>query len=276
MTTIPLDMQTIVPATPEGYKLRSAYAYPDYFNIPAGADADTVTWEGYTLYELTQSDLDASMASVKMQTEAKGHVIFGYCVWQKPIFNLSVPQEICILDQTNCWQLPAQLCAVGQCIPFAGQTVVQLTSYRFWMVSIPADQMPTAQVSAAVPVIGLGAAIVLVLGVLLSIGLIAGLNFVATGKIKWSDLVSAAKDVLKAPGQNVTEPIVALSWPLIALGVTIVAAAFVLPNLVARSMMTAGGGTGYSSGSFKVDSPKVAGGGVSFGGEVSSDNRGRR
>jgi len=82
-------------------------------------------------------------------------------------------------------------------------------------------------------------------GICISAIVIAGAIGYIQGKLKYSDLVGAATAIGKVPGENVATAMGGMTWPLIALGVTLVAASIAFPYVKSQAELklpVAGGG----------------------------------
>jgi hypothetical protein len=200
---------------PEGSELVSVYAYPSYFTLKDGDDVNTTSID-FVSFEIIGTDLIAqAVENIIPQIISGGEEILCYGLFRWTIFDLSVPQQVCVF---------------GFCFtpPFAGNEVTSAYGYRLVIYTRPVYVYPQVLgVRALTPALVLA----IVAGILAIITLIVGIIAMTTGTIKWQDVKEYTHDIITAPGQNVKE---ALTLPLVAFGLALVATAVVLPLAVAK------------------------------------------
>ncbi len=219
-TIIPENPQVITDTPqgmvgPEGSELVSVYAYPPYFTLLDGEDINTTSID-FVSFEIIGTDLMArAVENIIPQIVSGGEQILCYGLFRWTIFDLSIPQEVCIF---------------GFCFtpPFAGNQVTTAYGYRLVIYTRPVYY---GFLSTAVRPLTPALVLAIVAGIVAVLTLVAGIIAMTTGTIKWQDVKQYTHDLITAPGQNVKE---ALTLPLVAFGLTLVGAGVVLPMAIAR------------------------------------------
>ena len=194
---------------PEGSEPVSIIAYPGYFTLQDGEDVNTAAID-FISFALIDADFIAqAMENVIPEIISNGEEILAYGLFRSTIFNLSIPDQICLF---------------GYCFtpPFAGDDVVTSYSYRLIIYTRPSYQAGAMSIRA----LGPAAIIAIALALIAVVTVIAGIILMSQGTIKWRDIKDYTHDLITAPGQNVAQ---SLTGPLIGLGLAITAAAIFLP-----------------------------------------------
>ena len=229
---------------PEGSILIKAYAYPPYFTLQDAEEVNTLEVDFYAVEALGIDPFQAALNQIENEAWNQGQQVLAYFVYQKPIVELSVPEQFCVGD----------LCITP---PFAGQTVVSGYEYRIWLLTRDVVYGPFP--SAVRPFIPVALAVVIIAGILLIIPQIVGMVGILTGKVSWGELknpqFSPLERVLDKPGDNIVRAEAGLAIPLLFLGAGMGGLAYLLTRLNSQSISvsqpTPGGGRVTVAGSGK-------------------------
>lgn len=207
-----------------GSRLKSAYAYADYFNLNDGDVINTLQMDFVSPVPISLDKLRLAIAGIWVPVRNEGEVILAYALHEKTLFDVAIPNQFCINIPgfgENCWTPP-----------FAGETVFTAYEYRLWILT-----KSTARAQVAVRGLGPAIALVIIVGVVAVFGLVAALWSAKTGETTWREAADYAKRILTAPGEAVGK---ALTGPLIALGFTMAATAVLLPAISSKVGVKAG------------------------------------
>jgi hypothetical protein len=237
------------PTQLDGGELVSAVLRYDPRTIDDNAQVHTHQID-FATFQLWDSIIGQQSAEAAIATfEANGEIVIAYATYVSTVFEITVPNEICLGDW--CWTPPG-----------AGHIIESSKMWRFWfLTATPGQASPLVaqsapQAAAAVPAIGAGALIVLVVGAIAGVVIVIGAIQVIQGEITWNQLKAGVLEIFKVPGQNVSAPVTAASWPFFAMGIALVAGAMFLPSMTTNANISvpiggarvAVGGTTASSG----------------------------
>ncbi len=199
---------------PDGSELITLMAYPPYFNLQDGDPVNTMAIDFASFGVIGQDWFEQAIQSVIPNIMAAGETILCYGVYRSTIFDVNIPNQICIF---------------GACFtpPFAGDNVTSMYSYHLVVYTI---STPPA-VALAVRPLGPAVIVVIVLGIITIITLIVAVYEISTGNLTWKDLQAYTHDIITAPGQNISQ---AMTGPFIGLGLVLVASSIALPALVSH------------------------------------------
>lgn len=247
-TDIPANPQVLTDVPqgmvgPEGSELVSIYAYPTYFTLTDGEYVNTMAID-FASFQFIGADLIAqAMQQIIPHIVANGEEILCYGLFRYTIFDLQVPDEICVF---------------GICFPppFGGSHVVTSYGYRLVVYTRPSySAYGSYQARALGPavILAIAAALIAVLTV------IVGIIGMSTGTIRWSEIKDFTHDLITAPGQNVSQ---ALTGPLVAFGIALVGAAIVLPMAIGsiEAQVPVGPGSVTLGGTLGSGQPPTRGG----------------
>lgn len=236
-TNVPItDNTPTFPDTPAGFDVVSLFAYHELDAITASSDLSTTEITSFHLAREGAGAWNEAVNQIKAQYAAQGQTVLAYGVYEQPVENISVPTQFCVAGQ--CFDVPGQVCLpfIG-CLPVAGQTLQSGYVYRLWMLTENGPAVASGyagpftlrgQVRGFLPILeAIGVAIIILTGV---VGLAFTIGIV-TGKLTPQQVVDQVKAVLRVPGENLQGPIQSVALPFVALGITIVAGALLIPNL---------------------------------------------
>ena len=217
----------------------SAFTYPGFQSLYPDEEVNvsTITFVSAQLLGLNfihdhMDDITAQIA------QDYGEKVLAYIVCKQDVVEVSVPDQICLGE--ICWTPP-----------FAGERIATGVQYRVTVISKVEFAAAGQFARAAVGVLAWG--IVLILGFVVVIATLQ----IMSNKLKVQDLMSFVKDVLKSPGENISQ---ALTGPLVAFGFAVVAASIAIPFVTSNIQAT-------------LPIPGVPGGSVRAGGTVTGGKR---
>lgn len=225
------------PNPPEGSRVISAWAWPPFTRLGQAPGVHTMQIDFYSPYDIRGIDvrqvIDTALGWWFMVNNLEPAT---YILWQKDEWSVSIPTEFCILD--SCFEPP-----------FAGETLNLVYFYRLWVMSAylpgaspmarPTQARPDARPLAASVIIAFAIAFAIVAAT------IVGIVSLREGDIEYSDVQDSVHTFITAPGENIK---VALTWPLIAFGGTLVALSFILPAVSTKVAATVPVGGGVITG----------------------------
>ncbi len=185
---------------PPDFRLKESYAYSAYFDVQPGEEVDLTT-TGFTSYAILGIDLiEPVLQQLGITLAEQGQELLAWAIYEKPTFDISVPNQICILDQ--CFTPP-----------FAGDNLVSGYDYYLYFISRAAP-VASASTRALVP---------LLLAAVASL-LIVAFGFVllwkwSTGAVTLKQVTDVAGEVFKAPGRGLGEVTQGITTPLVVGGI---------------------------------------------------------
>ncbi len=221
---IDIGFQTSAPSGPPGSNIISAFTYDTYWSLhdsPFIEDVQSLQYDFTAGTFMGQDVWHMVLDNIKAQLLQSNLQIIAYILWESVEIGASIPAEICIPGTTICWTPP-----------FAGQNLAQLVNYRLWMMIIPfAGPMP--MVAGAVAPFAFVIPIATILGLVFAFVVVTFTVILAwqilNGKMTLGQGTSIVKDILKTPGESFGPG--SFTGPLIAFGITLIAAGIFVPML---------------------------------------------
>ncbi len=241
----PVDEGTLM-VGPSGSHFLSAFSYNLYFDLPPDSIVNTYKLDFIVPWQLSYSDFVTAIQNVLLPFfGVKGEQMVCYAVWERYEGDLVVRDQFCI-------DFPI----IGeQCFtpPFAGQTIASTYYYRIWIVTHDiGTPMALPQARALAPLVELIVVLILALPVIVAI-----IEF-SSGKLTWDQVRSTTREIIRAPGEALAPAIMAVTWPFMAFGLTLIAAGIFLPQLMLKvggEVPVAGGKVG---GEVATGAPRAA------------------
>jgi len=235
------EIRPTFPEAPEGSTLQ--YGLAEYGAIyPEPGTLFTYQFDFVSIIYVSNNWLKDVMAQVASQLLPQGERLLAYALWRRASSPVLVPHQVCFFGR--CWEPP-----------LAGQPVGTMYHYRLWLLTRPSAS-PSAVAgdyrALAIPVI-----IAVILGALFLVPLAAVAISFLRGEMTAPEIVDATRDLFRAPGEIIAPPIQTLSWPLIALGLSLVAGSIAIPALMASAevRLPVGGGSVSVGGGIRGPAP---------------------